>query len=696
MPGLGSKPPAQAIRLVLCESRPEDVEWLVSALRNGGVPSRPYAARSVEDLREHLKGTPADVLVWGDGFGPVSLEQACQVAEEFQVPVLIALDSLDGARFAAYKEAGAVDLYLRGHMDLARQTVVRWASLGEELRWAARARVEQDSASKSSEALLDAVGDPVAYLNEGLHVKANAPYLELLGLETFEDLEGMSLLDFVAKADVPVIRDKIKTLGRGQGASEDLEITLAAAGKVSMTLGPGHFEGEPCLLVSVRRPPAVALLPGAVSAGVASESAPPVNEDWLNKDAATGLYNRQYFLSSLQGRSSGSAWMIQADGQEQVVASLGATQLDAFIGALGAALAKDSPEGTVIARWTAGTLAVLCALDDDEQAQEWARQVQERVGQDLLAVGSRTLSITIGMAGVSLVEGIAVDDTIRSLEHLLKDTLAVPMGRRFADPRAEEKARARAMQERAQTVKEAISANRLVLLFQPVASMVEPCSRYEVLVRLNSAEGRLEEPAEFMPMAEAHGLAADIDAWVFREALRQAKERHEAGDRVELILKVSNASLKAGTAVETVAHELQRHAISPACVCLEVPASAVGAHAKEVRDLRDQATQVGMGVVLSGVGADPASLRLVDLVKPAWVKLSKDVTLGMSGNKDQQAALAAVLAHVHKQGIKVIAGFIQDASTMTVLFGSGIEALQGKFLGPPSPRMNFDFSQMGF
>ena len=84
------------------------------------------------------------------------------------------------------------------------------------------------------------------------------------------------------------------------------------------------------------------------------------------------------------------------------------------------------------------------------------------------------------------------------------------------------------------------------------------------------------------------------------------------------------------------------------------------------------------------------------MVSPSWVKLSKDITIGLGVSSDKQALLKTVLNHVHKHDIKVIAGFIQDAATMTVLFSSGVEALQGQFLGPPAPDMNFDFGQMGF
>lgn len=697
MPELAQKPSAQAIRLVVCEQQPEDAEWLVAALRNAGIPSRSHAGKSLDDVQQSLSSQPVDLVVWGEGLEAFGLDPLVALCQKHQVPVLAAVNTLDAASFSRLKRLGVADVYVRGDHELARKTIQDWFVRSEEHRWAMKARQEQESVAKSSDALLEAVGDPVAYLNEGLHIKANGPYLEMLGLDSFEELEGLSLLDFVAKGSAALVKEKIKALGRGQGEPEEVAVELNGVGQVTLTLSPSHFEGEPCLLVSVRRPAAVlpAVLLGSTEAGIASEVAPPAIEEWLKKDVATGLFSRQHFLDRLGTLVTGSAWMIQADHQEQLLSSLGATQLDAFVKALGKAIESASPATAIVSRWTAGTLAVLVDLED-EPAQKWARSLQETLAGNLLEVGARTLSVSIGMAGVALVETMHVDEKVKALEALLKESLKHTQGFQYLDPRAEEKAKAKQIEGRVLAVKEAITENRLVLFFQPIASLVESSHRYEVLVKLRGGENRLEEPAEFMPLAEKHGLACAIDNWVVKEALASVQRKQAKGEKIELVLKVSGASLKDTGFVGRVATELATHGVPASQVAVEVPLSAAATYAKEILALRQQTHAAGLGLVLSGVTADAAALRLVDVVSPSWVKLSKDITIGLGMSSDKQALLKTVLNHVHKHDIKVIAGFIQDAATMTVLFSSGVEALQGQFLGPPAPDMNFDFGQMGF
>ena len=48
------------------------------------------------------------------------------------------------------------------------------------------------------DALIASSRDPIAYVHEGMHIRANDAYLEMFGYDHFEDIEGISLLDMVA------------------------------------------------------------------------------------------------------------------------------------------------------------------------------------------------------------------------------------------------------------------------------------------------------------------------------------------------------------------------------------------------------------------------------------------------------------------------------------------------------------------
>src|SRR6185369_5130483 len=119
------------------------------------------------------------------------------------------------------------------------------------------------------DALLDSSRDPIAYVHEGMHVRANKAYLEIFGFEEFEEIEGMSILDMIAPEDA----DDFKTLlkKRSDGSAFDAIMEFAEA----------TYEGEPCQQISFRQQ--------TMSVELAKEL-----DVLRSKDLVTDLFNRQY------------------------------------------------------------------------------------------------------------------------------------------------------------------------------------------------------------------------------------------------------------------------------------------------------------------------------------------------------------------------------------------------------------------
>src|SRR3546814_2623094 len=90
-----------------------------------------------------------------------------------------------------------------------------------------------------------------------MHIRANSAYLEMFGYESFEDLEGMSLLDLVAPQHVEDFKQLLKDLARGEPppARYDLEARDFEGNgfPASMEFASALYEGEACQQVIFRR-----------------------------------------------------------------------------------------------------------------------------------------------------------------------------------------------------------------------------------------------------------------------------------------------------------------------------------------------------------------------------------------------------------------------------------------------------------
>src|SRR4029077_12671955 len=109
---------------------------------------------------------------------------------------------------------GARALALRNRAEHV-QSIVRREFDGLNMRRSVR-RLEASlrETEKRCDALLDSSRDPIAYVHEGMHVRANKAYLEIVGYEEFEEIEGMSILDMIAPDDADDFKTLLKKLSK--------------------------------------------------------------------------------------------------------------------------------------------------------------------------------------------------------------------------------------------------------------------------------------------------------------------------------------------------------------------------------------------------------------------------------------------------------------------------------------------------
>ena len=135
--------------------------------------------------------------------------------------------------------------------------------------------------------LLDSSRDAIAYVHEGMHVRANRAYLEMFGYESFEEIEGMTLLDMVASENADDFKALLKRLSRGEKPPKRVELkAVSGTGEsfdATAEFAQATFEGEPCLQIIFRRK--------AVS---------PELVEQLQRDSATGMYNRSRMLELIE------------------------------------------------------------------------------------------------------------------------------------------------------------------------------------------------------------------------------------------------------------------------------------------------------------------------------------------------------------------------------------------------------------
>jgi len=684
------------LRLLIVDDSVENAEAVVSTLRNSGLAVRPLRPRDADELDEMI-GTQAIDLVLAayaaEGI-PLADVVARVRASGKDLPVVALLDGMDEATLIATLEADARVVALRGNPEHLLATLRgEWNNL-DTRRALRRMEAQLRETERRCETLIASSRDPIAYLHEGMHVRANEAYLEMFGFDSFEDIEGLSLLDLVTSAHVGQLKDLLKSLGRGAppppAQTVDASSIDGTVIPATLEFAAAVYEGEPCVQVVFRR------VVEEIDPGLSREV-----EDLRQRDLVTGLLNRPTFQRALEdavaeaarGKAQYGVLQLEADHHQRLLQEIGLDAADQLAGAIAARLATVLPEDAMAARFGEHSFAVL-RRGPYAETMALAERLRQAFAAELLNIGEMAAAVGVSIGGVQVGERIAsVGQVLARADASLRT--AVELGGnqvQVFDPAATDRAEEERVQHWLGRIRDALAGEGFSLLFQPAISLQgEEGAQYEALLRLDN-NGELTAPASFLGIAEEHGLMADIDRWVVAHAIDRIAEARRNGRQPRVMVKINPESLQDERLLHLVARKLAEHDVPGELLWLQMPEARVSTQLRAVDEFAISAGRLGCRVGLEQFGTGVDSFRLLSHFHPAFVRIDRSLTRDLASQPDLQKKLAEITARAHGEGIVSLAGFVEDAQALNALFGAGVDYVQGHFIAMPSTEMDFDFS----
>ncbi|MCJ0824433.1 EAL domain-containing protein [Luteimonas sp. 50] len=683
-----------ALRLMIVDDSVEDAEAIVSALRNAGIAVRPLRPSSIDELKSMLGAQPIDLVLAAQHSSGVPLDEVLQLvkASGKDLPVVAVADRVDDASLSHALAAGVRGIALRHKPQQLLQSVrAEWADL-EARRALRRLEAQVRETERRCDALIQSSRDPIAYVHEGMHIRANSAYLEMFGYDDFDDIEGMSLLDLVAPQHVEGFKALLKGLSKGEPPPPRYELLAHDIDGNSfpavMEFTSALYEGEPCLQVVFRRQ--------ELDPELAREV-----EELRQRDQATGLLNRPTFLHALEGAVADAAQhqgqhgllLLEPDHYQRLLHEIGLDSADALLQAIAERLRGVIDDQAVAARFSEHTLAVL-VRGDHVATIGLAERIREAFASHVFEVGPRSAAITASIGGVQIGEKIAsVTQVLAKANQGVQSSIGVGGNRaEIFDPSAVDRAEEERVQAWVARLREALDNDRFLFHYQPVINLQgEPGAMYETYIRLDAGAGETVPPMSFLQIAEEHGLLWEIDRWVVGHAIDVAATQQRAGQPVTLLVKVTQASLSDDSLARYVGERLVAAGINGEHLVLQLPEAKVFTHLRAAQEFAAAVAKHGCRVGLEQFGAGLDSFQLLSHFDPAFIKLDRSFTEDLPKNADNQQRVREIAQKAQKLGIRSIAEFVQDAASMTILFSSGVDYVEGYFLAPAGPEMNYEF-----
>jgi diguanylate cyclase len=232
----------------------------------------------------------------------------------------------------------------------------------------------------------------------------------------------------------------------------------------------------------------------------------------------------------------------------------------------------------------------------------------------------------------------------------------------------------------------ALETGELVLHYQPQVDVFTGRTvGVEALVRWQHPSRGLLSPAEFLALAEVHGLMGALTENVLAQAVAQAARWQQEGLDVRMPVNLSASNLLDIHLPERVRALLQLHGLPPSALVLEVTETVLMSDPELSLTVVGALAALGTTVSIDDFGTGYASLTYLRELPVAELKPDRSFTTDLLTDARTAAIVSSTIELAHRLGLRVVAEGVEHSATLTQLQALGCDESQGYLHSPPLP-----------
>lgn len=422
------------------------------------------------------------------------------------------------------------------------------------------------------------------------------------------------------------------------------------------------------------------------------------------QDHQTGLINQHALLSRLEtainelaGAEVAAALLfVEIDEFRTLRDQSGITAAEQLVTHVAGIIRSEMGPTEQIARLGESSFVVLMPGVSSATALAVSDRLRKTVASRIFRAASRSIPLTVSIGVAPLTEYYQHGD-----EWLSGAAIACDIARNSGkdksylhQPASDRQSEQEENNRCAELLRSALESDALRCVYQPIASLHgDAVENYDVMVRMNDSDGREVLPARFLPVAEQQGLSAAVDRWVTHHAARVLAERHATGYKTVFFVKLSAATFADLSFGKWLKEQLERLDLPAEALVFEFAENCVLEQLDNARRLCSELRRLGCSIALEHFGSSLGSIELMEQLTVDYVKIDGSFIHDLVNNHANQDSIREVLKPAKDKGISVIASFVEDASSLSILWQCGVQLIQGNFLQEPSSLMSFTFNE---
>ncbi|GLQ96058.1 GGDEF/EAL domain-containing response regulator [Dyella mobilis] len=671
------------IKILFIENSVEDAEQIITLLRNAGIAVRPAQATTTDQIHAALEDLGPDLVLFNPGVSGLPLRSVAQQidASARDIALIACVSKIDDQGVAEMFQDGVQGVASRGQPKQLITVIKREFDALNTRRQVRRLEAALRESERRCDALLDSSNDPIAYVHEGMHVRANRSYLDTFGYADYDDLLGLPVLDLIGPADADAFKNLLRALSRGEKAEYRLELHARRADgstfPATAEFAHATFEGETCLQIVFRR-----------------QQVDPALIEQLQRDAVTGLFNRARTLEHLdnavgaasEGRKGQTLLLIEPDNWAPIVNGIGLGKADELLSAFARRVSSSLNQEDVAGLLAEHTIGVILHTESDDAIRDWIGALQQAISREIFDLGTQSITLTTSIGGSLLGEKNANTDMLLNQASQALRSAQSQGGNRseLHDPAAREKADAERERNWLSLLRQALTQNEFVLYHQQSISLQDAEGDYsEILLRMNGPQGEVL-PGFFMPIAEKNGLNAEIDRWVLNQAINALKSRERLGFPTTFFVKLTPDSLQPqANLLSWLDRQLKQANLKNGRLVLEMTESKVVTLLRPAQEFITGWKKLGGFFALEQFGSGLNSFQLLNHIDADYLKIDRSFMADLPQHPENQKKITEICQQAHEMKRMAIAEWVEDAASTSLLFACGVDFVQGNFLQEP-------------
>ncbi len=236
-------------------------------------------------------------------------------------------------------------------------------------------------------------------------------------------------------------------------------------------------------------------------------------------------------------------------------------------------------------------------------------------------------------------------------------------------------------------LKRAVFDQEFMLYFQPqVDAASKQVFGFEALLRWNTPAGEYILPGEFIPVAEEIGLIVPLGSWVLHQALSQlAKWNSRRERKFSIAVNVSIKQLETDQFIKQLKEEIETLDLKPEWIDIEITETIQLHENKTIVKMLDNIRGLGVNISIDDFGTGYSTLSYLRKVSMDRIKIARELIGRVHEDSFDYQLVKAIITVAKVRGLRVIAEGVELKEQYEKLKEMSCDEIQGYYFGRPIP-----------